>query len=93
MRVKTFFVLLVALFLFATQISRAGTFTCVIHCKGDNGQAGNVKVKVEAQSLSQAEKSFLGVIDLSYSKAATICKDKGFKGLLIQKGKKIVECK
>lgn len=93
MCVKARSILYAVVFLFTAQVSSAGTFTCIVHCKGNDGKPGDAKVVVKAQNSLQAERSLLGVIDLSYSKAAVVCKDKGFKGLLIQKKKKIVECK
>jgi hypothetical protein len=89
-RIKLFFCLMVAS---VPLISYADTFTCTVQCEDVKGNVKEVEIQVSASDKARAEESLIGVIDLSSSKAAKVCRNKGYRGVFIQKGKKIVSCK
>ena len=79
--------------LWTPVVSIAKEFTCTIQCKDQSGNLKEVTVLVDAPDKVKAEGRLVGFINLNLSKAAGICKNNGYKGLFIQKGKKTVNCR
>jgi hypothetical protein len=73
--------------------SNAKEFICTIQCKDKTGSLKEVTVQVNAPDKEKAENALIGFINLTRSKAAEICKSKGYEGLFVQKEKKVVNCR
>lgn len=85
-------VIILLMLMWVPVVSMAKEFTCTIQCKDQTGNLRKVTVLIDALSRVKAESKLTGFIDLNSSKAAEICKSKGYKGLLIQKGERAVNC-